>query len=290
MPLLVASTALLIYDYLLTIYAEVRLVWFSHWTCMKVLFFLTRYIPMINIYILRNQLSTGNRPDICSEGVSVGAWFLLAGVIFAEAILMIRTWAVWRRDWRIGIFLVTILIGCFVSLSINCNQFSKSLAPASPPYDGFRGCLYLDRPKSLIQALITLAVMDAVVLGLMMISAIEACKSCNNNEFLNVVHRDAILFYLYMLICSTASAIVAHFWPVTLMDLLVPLQGAVHSILVCRIVLNIRSVAVRAQTGAIIGLHSDYEEMGYVDSDSDSDVELTTRIDLSLATTSYHIF
>jgi hypothetical protein len=72
------------------------------------------------------------------------------------------------------------------------------------------------------------------------------------------------------------------------------LQGAVHSILTCRIVFNIRSIAVRTQTGATIGLHSDYQEMGVrlenrVDEDFDSDVILTTRVEHSVGTTSYHI-
>jgi hypothetical protein len=72
------------------------------------------------------------------------------------------------------------------------------------------------------------------------------------------------------------------------------LQGAIHSILACRIVFNIRSMAVRTQTGATIGLHSDYQEIGarlenHVDEDFDSDVIFTTRVEHSIGTTSYYI-
>jgi hypothetical protein len=43
------------------------------------------------------------------------------------------------------------------------------------------------------------------------------------------------------------------------------LQGAIHSVLACRIILNIRKAAVQDQTGGLVGLHSGYEEMRFVD-------------------------
>jgi hypothetical protein len=43
------------------------------------------------------------------------------------------------------------------------------------------------------------------------------------------------------------------------------LQSSLHSILACRIILNIRSVAVRAETGTSVGLHSDYQEMHFAE-------------------------
>jgi hypothetical protein len=71
------------------------------------------------------------------------------------------------------------------------------------------------------------------------------------------------------------------------------LQGAAHSVLACRIILNIRSVAVQAQSGASVALHSDYQEMHFVEQpgegDSDWDIVMVTRICDSLGTRSYYI-
>jgi hypothetical protein len=54
------------------------------------------------------------------------------------------------------------------------------------------------------------------------------------------------------------------------------LQGTAHSVLSCRIILNIRSAAVRAQAGRSVELHSEYREMvfaGQPGEDSDGGLD-----------------
>jgi hypothetical protein len=40
------------YDYCLTLHLEVKLVWLSSWSYSKILFLLTRYVPMVTAWIL----------------------------------------------------------------------------------------------------------------------------------------------------------------------------------------------------------------------------------------------
>jgi len=213
----VAAIALLIYDYLLTIYAEITLVWYSPWTYTKVLFLLTRYLPMANAYfILYDQLFLNTSADLCPKTFIVNIWLLTFGIISAEIILMVRTWAVWNRDRRIGLILVINLVGGVISSTVGAGLFMDSVTSLPSPYPGFRGCFFSGTVKYLVQSIMTLVVMDAVVLILMMISAYRSYKCGNSPELSNVIHRDAILFYFFMLVCSIQSAIVASFWPGTL--------------------------------------------------------------------------
>ena len=86
-----------------------------------------------------------------------------------EAVLCIRTWAVWRRDKVIGIGLAVLMLAYVVSLCILSNRFIRSveckylilfvcigqLCPIthaglveSPPFPGIRGCFTIKPPKN----------------------------------------------------------------------------------------------------------------------------------------------
>jgi len=240
------------------------MVWLSPWNYTKVLFILVRYLPMINIYFLLNvQLLPDVSQKSCEVTLPIATWLLNAGIISAEAILAIRTWAVWRKDKRIGL-LLTALLTCGVILSSICtNRFTHSLNFVPPLYPGYRGCFSSDAGTSLFETFIILALMDGVVLILMLISAFRAYRSGDRGELTNVIHKDAIVFYAYLMLCSIVSVIVTELYPTSLATMLSPLQGAFHSIFTCRIIFNIRRVARRdivADTS--VGLHSDYIEMG----------------------------
>jgi len=47
----VASITILIFDYFLTLPSETSLIWSARWTCFKVLFLVTRYLPFVDAII-----------------------------------------------------------------------------------------------------------------------------------------------------------------------------------------------------------------------------------------------
>jgi len=266
----VAGAALLIYDYLQTIHLEIRLVWCSPWGYTKVLFFLTRYVPIANIYALfHNQLFLDVSKESCRTMASVLSWLLFTGIVSAEAILMIRTWAVWHRDWRFAIFFVALLIGSTVGSSVNINEYLKALRFGPPPYPGFRGCIVIKFSQSLLAQFIILTCVDGVVLMLMAISAFRAYKVGDTGELTKIIHRDAIAFYVWLLFCSTASAVINSAAPPDLMNMLCPLQGAFHSVLASRIIFNIRNVVRRQGSSTNIELHSHHGEMSVWDPETE---------------------
>jgi len=191
-------------------------VWSSPWNYTKILFFLTRYLPIINIpFFLEVELMPDVGPDLCRVMLQTTSWILTAEFVFSEAVLLIRTWAVWRRDQRIGILLFALISCCTVLGFVSTVQFLHSQKFEPPPYRGYRGCFYTQVSTSLLKIMIGLAVVDGVFLTLMMMSAFRAYKSGDHGELTNVIHRDAIVFYVYLLVCSTASAIIAYCWPVS---------------------------------------------------------------------------
>lgn len=50
-----SATALVVYDYLLNIGREIKMIWFSSWTYTKVLYFIVRYLPFLAFFLLSSD-------------------------------------------------------------------------------------------------------------------------------------------------------------------------------------------------------------------------------------------
>jgi len=52
----IAAVAAFVYDYLLTLHLEIKLIWLSPWNYTKIIFLVFRYMPFIQIWVtLQNQ-------------------------------------------------------------------------------------------------------------------------------------------------------------------------------------------------------------------------------------------
>jgi len=260
-------------------------VWWSPWNYTKVLFILTRYIPIFNMFLfVRSHLIIGTSTNLCVAIVPLEIWLLTASLIISQAVLLIRTWAVWNRDWRIGLLFVALLMGCVIFMIIENTLFSVSVTFKPPPYKEFRGCFMTDDHMSLFGEVITLASIDAVILISMTISALRTYRWGNNGKLTKLVHRDAILYYIYIILCWLASVKIVGTGINCLLIIMSALPSALHSIFTSRIIFNLRGMA--SPEGTTIGLHSDHLEMSgdivfriSYDDDVELDVTSDTEVD-----------
>ncbi|EDR07357.1 uncharacterized protein LACBIDRAFT_327790 [Laccaria bicolor S238N-H82] len=225
----VSGTALMIYDYLLNVNREIQMIWRSPWSYTKVLYFIVRYLPFLAFFLfLWIQVIRGVTRASCE--------WVFPVVVF---IMMIRTWAVWHRDKRVGI-LFAALCCLYVGLATVGNvRFIRSLVLAEPPIPGFRGCFVTAAENSLTNDYIMLVVMESPQTG-------------SVNRLTAIIYRDGILFYLYLLVRSFFSTLfngVMTLRPqLDLHVAFVPHCMALYSGLTSRVVLNIREVAYAGPT------------------------------------------
>jgi len=226
------------------------LIWRSDgWSYSKTLFFLARYIPLVNVYfILQNQIFPDVTAEACAWGYKIITWLIMSGIVFAEMILMLRTWIVWNRDRWVGITLAAVMCGVIILECICSNRFTESLQIQNPPYPGYRGCFVTSASRVLLVDFIALTVLELIVLALMGASAWRSYYLGDAYELSNVIHSDGILYYVYLLCVSVANIFVMVLLPTDLQILLAPLQGVLYSILTCRICINIRRVGRRDST------------------------------------------
>jgi len=179
-------------------------------------------------------------------------------MVLAEVILAFRTWAVWNRNKTVGALLVVSILATIIPQCILINSFVRSFKYAPAPYPGFRGCFTTTASHILWANFTSFAITEAIFLMLMATSALRSYRQGNFGRFSQIVHRDGIMSYVYLLCISFASVGVTVALPPGLIRLLTHYEYLLYSVLTARIVLNIRRLGNRSlQTD----LHSHYEEL-----------------------------
>jgi len=241
-----AAAACLIYDHLLTLHLEIKLIWLAKWTYTTVIFLLIRYLAILDaLLVIWSHLPRDVSLDACSGTIfptyEYTATLLL---LLAEVILSLRTWAVWRQNRMIGIGLGLMTIVHFVVQFYATHRYARSFVFFPSPYPGFRGCFLIRADTSLWVAiqLAASAAVEFTVLTLMVISAFRLYKRGGSGELVEVIHRDGILFYVYLFALKSFNLVFMYTTPADLMTAMIPLDISLYAVFTCRIVLNIRAV------------------------------------------------
>lgn len=245
----VISCCLTIYDWMLTLGREVELVWLSPWSPVKILFLVTRYTPFIELGFVVWPLATNDiSPRACYVDYQWTAWTNITGILFAEVILMLRTWAVYDRRRSVGFFLAFWTIATWVPNLASVGIFLQSLKfgplPALEDAPGV-GCHVVAGSSILFISWVMIIVSEAAALLLMLFVAIREYRLGRDSDLFKTVFRDGTIFYLYLFAFSTANVIVVLTTPAGLINLLSIAERMVHSILTSRIILRLRELGAR---------------------------------------------
>ncbi|PPQ82255.1 hypothetical protein CVT26_009972, partial [Gymnopilus dilepis] len=92
------------YDLCLTFDLELALIWRSAWNRVKVLYIISRYLPLaIGAMLIAYRLSQAQCRIVSLE---LSSLLLDLGLGSAQAILALRTWAVWGKSRPLAIILI----------------------------------------------------------------------------------------------------------------------------------------------------------------------------------------
>ncbi|KAF8632903.1 hypothetical protein AX17_004749, partial [Amanita inopinata Kibby_2008] len=219
-----AAATILVFDYFLTLEIEISLMWNSPWTPTKILFLLTRYLPFIDVPIaLYHQFAPSITANTCVLTYQISGWMFASGIIIAEIILTIRTWALWGKDWRLSIALPIFSAACFVPTLAMLHIFLDSLEFTPQPIRGTAGCFVTRADPILSYCYVLLMVYETgqyplqriyrpltrmVTTGILILMSIRAFISYRrgrNSELLTVIYRDGISYYIYLFLISVIN-------------------------------------------------------------------------------------
>ncbi|ESK86887.1 hypothetical protein Moror_3404 [Moniliophthora roreri MCA 2997] len=158
----VFSSCLLVYDLSLSFNLELRHIWASKWSLVKVLYIVQRYLPFFDttVVVLHHQFAASLSPKYCSINYHISGWCFVVGIIISEIILTIRLWAVWQRSIPVAVGLAVFFLGCWVPCFIFLNEFLNSMAFTVPLLPHFRGCYISGASQILYMCWVLMVIYD----------------------------------------------------------------------------------------------------------------------------------
>ncbi|KAL0949005.1 hypothetical protein HGRIS_009104 [Hohenbuehelia grisea] len=241
-----SSGVLLVYDYLLTFSDEVIFFWSSPWNVGKVLFLLTRYMPMVEaILTYFNQLGTSVSVSTCELLFNITGWMFIFNTCIAEAILMLRVWALWNRSKRVAAFFTILSMTCIVLAAVLFIKFHGSQRFLDQPrVVALPGCYPISADKIIVVAYILLMVFESVILGLMLTKGVRHYRT-SSSSFIRAMLQDGVVYFVTLMSVSFINAIVFIAAAPEMANILTPMQRSLHSMLSARILMRMRKEATR---------------------------------------------
>ncbi|KAF4613818.1 hypothetical protein D9613_008070 [Agrocybe pediades] len=201
--------AILFFDFFDCLDKEIRVIWMKKLNFTKIMYLLTRYSTFWEAGVVIYQLSIpGDWFNACAIAFKLNAFLFVFGLGVGEAIMTLRTYAVWGRNpilkYGLPIFYVAVWAAGFTVTAL----FLSDLEFAPSPLNPYIGC-YATRTNPIIfMSWVLLLFYDAVMFVLMAIPAFKAFRSGGRSRLLTVVYRDGVLYYLYLFVISLVNILV----------------------------------------------------------------------------------
>jgi len=238
----VASVALFVYDYFITIDAETDLILNRPWNPSSVLFCVTRYLPLIeSLVVLAEALAPNPSSATCAALLHSRVWLYTIGLFIAELILVLRTTAIWGGRKMIGTSLFIADVACLGAFAYNTQKFIDSLVffSPSPNTATISGCIASAGSSRIWFSYLTLTIFETAVFLLTAFKAVYQ-KEWKGSPLLQVIFSDGIAMYGCALVLSIISILVVNFAPADASNAFHGLHRVLHAILAERLVLNIK--------------------------------------------------
>ncbi|KAJ7802437.1 hypothetical protein B0H14DRAFT_2892396, partial [Mycena olivaceomarginata] len=237
----VASITILVFDYLLSLNLEVSLVWGTKWSLTKIFYVLARYPPFIDVpLILWFELAPNIDTKVCLPLYASTSWGVFFGIATAEALLVLRTYALMGCSARALTALVVQYTVFALITIVAVSLFLKSLKFGQPPLAIVPGCHLVDGSIILVVAFI-LALWNETVLMICTLWVGVKRFRHSNNPLIKTLYRDGISYFVLLFLISAGNLAVLIWGPVELVDLLNTFLRVMHSVLSTRIVLHVRA-------------------------------------------------
>ncbi|KAH7913289.1 hypothetical protein BJ138DRAFT_1146324 [Hygrophoropsis aurantiaca] len=212
----VAAATILAYDYLLTFDLELQHIWRARWSILKVLYILTRYLPFFGMVPLMYHVITGLGIDACR----ILVWF--AGIIYtsgmaASVVLLLRTWAVWGRNMKIGVFLLVVFVLACTPLYYTLVTYLRSVVYDTHPPAGAPECVVLSSNRPTMTFWCIMMALEGLVLVLTLVKIRKDYR--NETGLSRFILKDGVIYYAVLFTLSLLNVLIIATSP-ELMDLI----------------------------------------------------------------------
>ncbi|KAG1794583.1 uncharacterized protein HD556DRAFT_1536076 [Suillus plorans] len=204
-----ASTATFwTYDYACSLHEEWTFLLRSHWSKMKGLYIVTRYLPFIflatNLYM---SVTPNENPAKCRVLANIESGLGIALVILSECFFILRTYVLWNKN---RILLAAILCTLFIFVIVSFSVTFDTTVPAAYTTSAIPGITGCHRSSTSHRLFIPFLLFSVFELGLMILTLIRAIQSSRTNpsHLYAVLLNHNISYYACSLLFSVTTVFI----------------------------------------------------------------------------------
>jgi len=240
-----AAMTFLSYDYLLTFADEVRLVWSSRLSFLKILFFLNRLlafsVPILILFELRGKGSCKNLPRVV---IYIDA----AIFIISQLFLSMRVYAIWSFDKKVLASLALLSIPGFAGILYIAVVSTAQVTVLDVPNLFGTGCLTEVNTSQDWIIFTILLIQETSLLCLVLLRAFLVMKDFAGHILFGmyrVIVEDNIGYFLCVSLLSLANVCTLRFLKGPQASAFVIIHGVLQSIICARLFLRLRGAAYK---------------------------------------------
>lgn len=234
------------YDYACSLHKECTFLLRSHWSKIKVLYIVTRYLPFIllttNLYL---SFIPNETPSKCRLLDNIDSGLGILSVICSESFFVLRTYALWNNN-RI---LLVVMLSTFLAFLIASVSIAFAITVpatyATSTIPGITGCY---QSSTSFRLFIPFLLLCAFELGLMILTLLRAIQSwrMTNSRLYIVLLKHNIFFYACGLVFSVANIFTSLLLPYSYHSMLHDFQFIILAILATRMHQHLWQMSQRA--------------------------------------------
>ncbi|KLO19409.1 hypothetical protein SCHPADRAFT_75928 [Schizopora paradoxa] len=245
------SVSILVYDVLITMPDEIRLIWPWEWRVGKVLYLITRYSAFIdNIIFQVFWFNKHMSAESCRTLFSTGSWFLFFGIVIAQWIICMRTYALWGQKRSILVLLIVLCLATEITSIILMHKFLHDMIWTISPFPTVTRCFVVIPSNKLYIDYGLIMIVELTIISLTVWKGFSQWKMRGNSTLLTTLYRDGALFFAFLFAISMGNFLLYMITPRAMLEFLLPEpQRTLHSVLTARIILHLRGAAVTTSGG-----------------------------------------
>ncbi|KAG0695077.1 hypothetical protein DFH29DRAFT_956903 [Suillus ampliporus] len=229
----VAASAILIYDYFITLHSEVQWTWGRKWGIIRIVFTVSRYVPFAGSFMTSySAVKTWGTQDCAPFNDALNGIHFL-GIIASEGLLIARVYAFSGNKKAYLIILLSFGLAILAtSVILSAAPINLNIPGAGPP------CVFEGARSS------------ALPYGLLMLFEIVLmCTTVflryrhylgSHSKLVGAIYKDGLLYMFCIMLISTVNVIIIAVLPLSYSEMLNLPQIVAHSVLASRILFNLQ--------------------------------------------------
>ncbi|KAL5525985.1 hypothetical protein ACEPAG_7323 [Sanghuangporus baumii] len=263
-----ASSTIIVFDYLLTLDQEIQFIWKARWSIGKLLFFVNRYYTLFvvgfnNYALFSPKLSD----DVRLHWFRWQGWTGLVAAALAETILQLRLYALYYGNKKVLALMVSFFISAMASSAIIMGITLRGVEARAHLIPGTDFCIPIHVSSHFYAFWIPILCFEALLCALACIRGYRsyrdreirrlsvlrrrARQSHQPEKHLNILEillRDSVGYFIIAFATYLTTTLIWIIGPITVLEIPIGFTVAFSSVIGNRLLLNLRGSAKSASS------------------------------------------